>query len=57
MAQACLKSQDYTLCIETAGKVIKDDPQNPKALYRRGVAYCRTQEFDLAKVFYVITLG
>ena len=43
IAQAYIKNKDYSSCVEAAGKVLKEDPQNAKALYRRGFAYAKTQ--------------
>lgn len=38
MAQACLNMKDFTRANEKAGVVLKEDPNNVKALYRRGLA-------------------
>lgn len=38
MAQAYLNMKDYSSANEKAGKVLKEDANNVKALYRRGVA-------------------
>jgi len=38
MAQAYLNLKDYASANEKAGKVLNEDPNNIKALYRRGVA-------------------
>lgn len=49
-SQAYIKTKQYTKAIDLASKVLKDDPNNLKTLYRRGVAYLGNQDFDLAKV-------
>jgi len=38
MAQACLNMKDYTRANEKASLVLKEDPNNIKALYRRGLS-------------------
>jgi len=38
MAQACLNMKNYTGANEKAGLVLKEDPNNVKALYRRGLS-------------------
>lgn len=38
IAQACLNLKDWSGAIDKAGKVLKDEPNNVKALYRRGIA-------------------
>ena len=50
ISQALLKLNKYSEVIDQSSKVLKDEPQNPKALYRRGVAYSRSQDFDRAQV-------
>jgi tetratricopeptide (TPR) repeat protein len=52
IAQAYLKLNKNKEASEAAGKVLKDDPSNLKALYRRGVAYSKSQDFDRAQVVY-----
>lgn len=49
-SQACLQRKNYPKAITQCTKVLKEDPNNIKSLYRRGVAYCYNQDFDLAKV-------
>jgi tetratricopeptide (TPR) repeat protein len=48
-AMAYLKIKQYSKAIESASEVLKKDPNNPKALFRRGVAYIETQSYDKAK--------
>lgn len=50
IAQAYLKLNKNKEASEAAGKVLKDDPSNLKALYRRGVAFSKSQDFDRAQV-------
>jgi len=49
IAQAYLKFNKNKEAAEAAGKVLKDDPTNLKALYRRGLAYSKSQDFDRAQ--------
>lgn len=49
LSQALLKLNKFGDVVEQSTKVLKDDPQNLKALYRRGVAYSRSQDFDRAQ--------
>lgn len=51
IAQAYLKINKNKDAAEAATKVLKEEPANLKALYRRGVAYSRSQDFDRAQVF------
>jgi tetratricopeptide (TPR) repeat protein len=50
LSQALLKLNRHAEVVDQASKVLKDDPQNLKALYRRGVAYSRSQDYDRAQV-------
>lgn len=50
LAQAYLKLNKNTDVIDNCSKVLKDEPGNVKALYRRGVAYTKNQDFDRAQV-------
>jgi Tfp pilus assembly protein PilF len=50
LSQAYLSGKQYAKAIESCTKVLKDDADNIKTLYRRGVAYTNNQDFDLAKV-------
>lgn len=50
LAQAYLKLNKSTDVVDQCTKVIKDEPNNLKALYRRGVAYGKSQDFDRAQV-------
>lgn len=50
IAQAYLKLNKNKEAAEAAGKVLKDDSINLKALYRRGLAYSKSQDFDRAQV-------
>jgi Flp pilus assembly protein TadD len=52
LSQALLKLNKFGEVVDHSTKVLKDDPQNPKALYRRGVAYSRSQDFDRAQVIH-----
>lgn len=47
--QAYIKTKQYSKAISLSTKVLKDDPENLKMLFRRGVAYLGNQDFDLAK--------
>lgn len=49
-SQAYLKQKNYSKVIEYCGKVLKEDPNNLKTLYRRGVAFLNNQDFDESKV-------
>jgi hypothetical protein len=40
----------YFDVIDFCTKVLKEDPENMKALYRRGVAYNKSQDFGKAEV-------
>jgi tetratricopeptide (TPR) repeat protein len=50
ISQAYIKSKEYAKAIDACTKVLKDDADNIKTLYRRGVAYLHNQDYDLAKV-------
>jgi Flp pilus assembly protein TadD len=52
IAQAYLKLNKNKDAVDAAGKVLKEEPTNLKALYRRGVAYTRSQDFDRAQVLH-----
>lgn len=49
-SQAHLKNKEYSKTIDLCTKVLKDDSNNVKTLYRRAVAYQNNQDFDLSKV-------
>jgi len=49
MAIGHVKLGDYAKVIETCNKVLEKDANNLKALYRRGIAYTNTDEWNLAK--------
>jgi len=51
-AQACLKAGDYFECVDNCNKVLKDDPENQKALYRKGMGNWKMNEFDNAIVIF-----
>lgn len=51
VSQAYLKTKEYSKTIQNCTKVLQNDPNNIKTLYRRAVAYHGNQDFDLAKVF------
>ncbi len=40
--------------IDNCSKVLKDEPSNMKALYRRGVALRKNEDFDKAEVKYTL---
>ncbi len=44
-----LKQKEYEKCIEKATLVLKEDPDNLKALGRRGLAHSMDGSHDLAK--------
>lgn len=50
LSQACLKTRRFADAISNCTKVLKEDENNVKTLYRRAVAYLGNQEFDRAKV-------
>ena len=52
IAQAYLKLNKNSDVVDQCTKVLKDEPNNLKALYRRGVAYGKSQDFDRAQVQY-----
>lgn len=58
---AYLKVKDYQQAIKYSSQVLSEDPQNSKALYRRGYAYMSNGDLDLAKedlkLAYEITKG
>lgn len=50
ISQAYIKLNKYSEVIDNCSKVLKEEDDCVKALFRRGVAYSRLQEFDKAKV-------
>jgi len=48
-AQAYLKFNKFGEVIDNCNKVLKEEAGNLKALYRRGLAHSKMQEFDKAK--------
>jgi tetratricopeptide (TPR) repeat protein len=54
ISQAYLKLNKHVDAIDNCTKVLKEENDNLKALYRRGVAYTKLQEFDKAKVTIVL---
>ncbi|KAF0700461.1 Aste57867_8990 [Aphanomyces stellatus] len=48
-AMACLKGEDYAGAASSASKALKNDKNNVKALYRRGVALMYSNDLDRAK--------
>lgn len=48
IAQAYIKLNKNYDAIDNCNKVLKDDPSNMKALYRRGVALRKNEDFDKA---------
>lgn len=49
-AQMQLKTNAYFAAVENCTKVLNDDENNLKGLYRRGVAYLNLQEFEKSEV-------
>ena len=49
LAQAYLNLQDYHACEGVASQALSIDPDNVKALFRRGQAFLEMQEFTAAK--------
>ena len=54
ISQAYLKLNMYSDVIDNCSKVLKEEDDCVKALFRRGVAYSRLQEFDKAKVHFYL---
>ena len=50
ISQAYLKLNKYAEVIDNCSKVLKEEEDCVKALFRRGVAYSRGQDFEKAKV-------
>ena len=50
ISQAYLKLNKYGDVIDHCTKVLKEESDCLKALYRRGLAYTKNQDFDRAKV-------
>lgn len=50
------KFHKYKLCINAASKVIKIEPGNVKALYRRAVSFAEERDYDNAKLDLVTAL-
>lgn len=48
ISQAYLKASKYADVIDNCNKVLKEESGNIKALYRRGVAFSKSQEFAKA---------
>lgn len=55
-SQASINIKEYSKAVELCDKVLADDDKNMKSLYRRGVAYGRTQDFEKAKVLIIINI-
>ncbi len=51
ISQAYLKINKNSDVIDNCTKVLKEEEGNLKALYRRGLAYIKIQEFEKAKVY------
>lgn len=49
ISQAYLKLNKNADVIDNCTKVLKEEADNLKALYRRGVAYSKNQDFDKAQ--------
>lgn len=54
ISQAYIKLNKNSDAIDNCNKVLKDEPQNMKALYRRGVALRKNEDFDKAEVKYTL---
>lgn len=52
ISQAYLKLGKYAEVIDNCTKVLKEEDDNHKALYRRGIAFSKSQDFDKAKVLF-----
>ena len=50
ISQGYLKLNKNSEVIDNCTKVLKEEDDNLKALYRRGVAYGKAQDFEQAKV-------
>jgi hypothetical protein len=50
ITQAYIKNKQYAKAIDAATKVLNDDPDTIKTLFRRGVADLGNQDIELAKV-------
>ncbi|KAI5632045.1 cyclophilin type peptidyl-prolyl cis-trans isomerase/CLD domain-containing protein [Phthorimaea operculella] len=48
LAAAYRKTEDYHACIRSCSEVLKRDPRNEKALYRRGQAHFGLKNYDSA---------
>lgn len=51
-SQAYIKTKQFSKAIELCNKVLKNDANNVKTLYRRAVAYTGNQDYEKAKVKY-----
>lgn len=51
ISQAYINNKQYQKAIINCNKVLDEDNKNAKTLYRRGLAYAATQDFEKAKVF------
>lgn len=49
ISQAYLKLNKSSDVIDNCTKVLKEEEDNQKALYRRGLAYTKNQDFERAK--------
>jgi Flp pilus assembly protein TadD len=49
MAASYIRLSNFTKAVEYAGKVLDKEPENVKALYRRGTSYHRLNELDKAE--------
>lgn len=54
ISQAYLKLGKYAEVIDNCTKVLKEEADNHKALYRRGIAFSKSQDFDKAKVLFTL---
>ena len=50
MAQSYIKTGDYHLAVQKTSRVLNDEPMNPKALFRRAMAYRKMKHFDKARL-------
>lgn len=50
ISQAYINNKQYEKAITNCDKILEADAQNKKTLYRRGLAFAATQDFEKAKV-------
>jgi len=54
ISQAYLKTNKYGDVITNCTNVLKEEEGNLKALYRRGLAYTKLQDFEKAQVIIIL---